>query len=76
MDNKDLDNSLPEEKFEELSTAEDNDVQSTSEVKSKSGSGLALLAITLSLAALAACAYLYLTHNNQSQITADTVPHK
>ena len=67
MDNKDLDNSLPEEKFEDLSTSEDNNVQSDSTVKSKSGSGLALLAIILSLAALAACAYPYLTLNNQSQ---------
>ncbi len=67
MDNKELDNSLPEEKLEELSTAEENDVQTNSTVKSKSGLGLALLAIILSLAALAACAYLYLTHNNQSQ---------
>jgi uroporphyrin-3 C-methyltransferase len=67
MDNKDLDNNLPEEKLEELSTADDSHVQNNSTVKSKSGTGLSLLAIILSLAALAACAYLYLTHNNQSQ---------
>lgn len=72
MDNKELDNILPEEALDDAGPADTDTEKKDSASKSKSGSALAVLAILFSLGALAASGYLYMQQKNRSQHTASS----
>lgn len=72
MDNKELDDILPEEALDDAGPADADAEKKDSASKSKSGSALAVLAILFSLGALAASGYLYMQQKNRSQHTASS----
>lgn len=76
MDNKELDNILPEEALDDAGPPDTDTEKTESASKSKSGSGLAVVAILFSLGALTASGYLgylFMQQKNHSQQTASSI---